>query len=268
MPAHVRFPRKAPQGALFVFHPRTLLLGAVLLLGAAGPLAAVGARTEPALVRHVIDGDSVVLADDRQVRLIGINAPEFGRDGKPDQPLAATARDRLRELAQGRTVQLIYESENRDRHGRWLAHVVLVDGTSAEIDLLEQGLAWAVAIPPNIREHARHRAAEDGARRAGRGVWSHPYYVARRPSTLTRSDTGFRRVRGRVRHVGRSRKYVYLDMAPGFALRVRHEDWQQYFRDRPEAWRGADLEARGWVAEHQGRLHMTIGHPAMIERRP
>jgi endonuclease YncB( thermonuclease family) len=229
------------------------------------PLVAA-ARTETATVRHVVDGDSVILADDRQVRLIGINTPELGRDGAPDQPLARAARDRLRELVQGKTVRLTFESESRDRHGRWLAHVALTDGRSAETDLLENGLAWAVAIPPNIGEHARHRAAEAGARRARRGVWGHSYYVARDPATLTSSDTGFRQVRGRVTHVGRSRKYVYLDMAARFALRISHADWAQYFGGRAEDWHGVVLEARGWIADHDGRLHMTIGHPAMIER--
>ena len=99
MPAHVRLPRKAPQGALFVLLPCLSLLA--LAVPAWGQ-----ARTETATVRHVVDGDSVILADDRPVRLIGINAPEFGRDGRPDEPLAVAARERLRELAQGRSVQL------------------------------------------------------------------------------------------------------------------------------------------------------------------
>lgn len=232
------------------------------------PLLPANARTETATVRHVVDGDSVILADDRKVRLIGINAPEFGKDSAPDQPLAVTARDRLRTLVQGRAVQLVFESELRDRHGRWLAHLLRMDGTRVETELLKAGLVWAVAIPPNINEHVRHRAAEAEARSARRGVWGHSYYVPRDPATLTAADAGFQRVRGRVTHVGSSRKYVYLDIGPRFALRIDHTDWAQYFRGRPQAWRGAEIEARGWIADHNGRLHMTIGHPAMIERMP
>jgi len=262
VPRHDPFFAKAPAGALFVCH---VLFSLVLLLPVAPAMA--GATTETAAVRYAVDGDSVTLADDRPVRLIGINAPELGRDGAPDQPLAAAARGRLRELVQGKTVQLRFESESRDRHGRWLAHLVLADGTSAGIAMLKSGLAWAVAIPPNIGEHAAHQAAEAEARRARLGVWGHSYYDAHDPAGLTSADTGFRLVRGRVSHVGRSRKYVYLDMGARFALRIAHADWQQYFRGRPEAWQDAEVEARGWLADHDGRLHMTLGHPAMIERR-
>jgi len=263
VPVRGRHPRKAPPGALFVFSP---ILPVILFLVLTGPAAL--AQTETATVRHVLDGDSVILADDRQVRLIGINAPEFGKDGAPDQPLAVAARNRLRALVQGQPVQLVFESERRDRHGRWLAHVLLTDGTRVESELLKTGLAWAVAIPPNIGQHVRHRAAEGVARRARLGVWGHPYYAARDPATLTTADAGFRRVRGRVSHVDSSRKYVYLDMGPRFALRIHHADWARYFHGRPQAWRGVELEARGWIADHNGRLHMTIGHPAMIERIP
>ncbi len=266
VPVHGRHPRKAPPGALFVFTPGWRIAVAFLLF-LVGPPAAL-ARTETATVRHVVDGDSVILADDRKVRLIGINAPEFGKDGAPDQPLAVAARDRLQTLVQGRAVQLVFESEIRDRHGRWLAHVRLKDGSPVEIELLKAGLVWAVAIPPNTGEHVRHRAAEAEARRARRGVWGHTYYVPRDPATLTAADAGFQRVRGRVTHVGSSRKYVYLDIGPRFAVRIEHADWARYFNGRPQTWRGVELEARGWVADHNGRLHMTIGHPAMIERAP
>jgi micrococcal nuclease len=42
-----------------------------------GPLQRVG-------LRYVSDGDTLVLSDGRRLRLIGINTPERGRDGKPD----------------------------------------------------------------------------------------------------------------------------------------------------------------------------------------
>lgn len=260
---HVRLPYKAPQGALFVLLPCI----ASLLLALAVPVWGQ-ARTETAAVRHVVDGDSVILADDRPVRLIGINAPEFGRDSAPDQPLAVAARDRLRALVEGRPVRLDYETENRDRYGRWLAHLKLADGTSAEEHLLRDGLAWAVAIPPNIRDQARHAAAEAEARSAGRGVWGHSYYAPREADALTAADSGFRLVRGRVTHVGSSRKFVYLDMAPRFALRIGRHDWERYFRGRPEDWRGTHLEVRGWISVHDGRLYQSVGHPAMLRRLP
>jgi len=260
---HSGLPDKAPKGALFV----SGLLALLLAFAFSHPLWA-GSGTETAVVRHVVDGDSVILADDRQVRLIGINAPELGRDGAPHEPYALAARDRLRERVLSKRVLLSFEAENRDRHGRWLAHLKLQNGSRVEDELLEAGLAFAIAIPPNIGEQARLWEAEARARQARRGVWNDPYFEPRDPGSLTTADAGFRRVRGRVSHVGRSRKYVYLDMGPRFALRIAHAHWAQYFHGRPESWQGVQLVARGWIADHGGRLHMTIGHPAMIERLP
>jgi endonuclease YncB( thermonuclease family) len=241
--------------------PQAFLFVAALLLA---PLAAA----EGVTVRQVLDGDSVVLADQRQVRLIGINTPEFGKDGEPDEPLAAAARDRLRVLAEGKTVRWELEEEQRDRYGRWLAHLVLPDGTSVEEILLKEGLAAAVAIPPNIARLVRHQAAEAQARKARRGLWGHAYYAPATVESLTGAHTGFRFVRGAVTHVGRSAKFVYLDMGPQFALRIAHADWRNYFRGRPEDWRGARIVARGWISAQNGRLHMGIGHPAMLQRLP
>ena len=260
-------PPKAPQPGAFCFfapprRPRGRWVAALALLLALGTTA--GARVESFRIAEVFDGDTVRLADGRHVRLIGINTPELGKDGAPDQPLAATARERLQALVGDRPVQVEYGTEERDHYGRWLAHLRLPDGRSVEEQLLREGLAFAIAVPPNLERLARHQAAEAEARRAGRGVWNHSYYVAADPETLT--GTGFQRVRGRITHVGRSRKYVYLDMAPRFALRIGHADWGRYFGGRPEDWLGAAVEARGWVSERNGRRHMAVGHPAMIER--
>lgn len=275
MQPFARFPQKAPLPGAFLLSwfrhrylpvPFLLVLAFFLL-----PLAAI-ARTEGATVRHVLDGDSVILTDQRQVRLIGINAPEFGKDGKPDEPLAVAARDRLRELVQGKNVRLVLEEEPRDHYGRWLAHLLLPDGTSVEEILLKEGLASAIAIPPNVSQVRRLFEAETVARLARRGLWGNPYSTPVAAESLGPTHTGYHFVRGRVTHVGRSQKYVYLDMGPQFALRINHADWKQYFHDGKccgiQNWRGAQIEARGWISEQNGRLHMGIGHPAMLQRLP
>ena len=81
------------------------------------------ANLEPATVRYVSDGDTVVLTDQRRVRLIGINTPELGHKGNPNQPLAIRARDQLRALlfTENNRVKLRLGKEKQDRHGRWLA---------------------------------------------------------------------------------------------------------------------------------------------------
>jgi endonuclease YncB( thermonuclease family) len=266
-----RFPQKAPQPGAFLlsrFRLRYFSVPSLLVFALLFPPLTAAAHAEGATVRHVVDGDSVILADQRQVRLIGINAPEFGKDGKPDEPLAAAARDRLRELVQGKNVRLVLEEEPRDHYGRWLAHLQLPDGNSVEETLLKEGLASAIAIPPNVSQWRRLFDAEAVARAARRGIWGLAYSTPVPAESLASTHTGFHFVRGQVTHVGHSQKYVYLDIGPQFALRIRHADWKQYFRGRPEDWRGARIEARGWVSAQKGRLHMSTGHPAMLQRLP
>ena len=268
MPRHVAPRPKAPRPGAFLhfrLHARRGYAFLIVYLALLAPLAHA-AGNETATVRYVLDGDTVILTDERHVRLIGINAPELGHDGQPDQPLAAAARDRLRALVEGQSVRLAFEDERRDRYGRWLAHLMLADGRSVESFLIKEGLAFMVAVPPNVREVTTLQAIETEARRARRGLWGEAEYIPVAAETLA-GPTGFRLVRGRVTRVGQSRKFVYLDLGPRLAVRIEHEHWRRYFRDRPETWRGRDLTVRGWIAEHEGRLHMTVGHPAMIERR-
>lgn len=262
--------QKAPQPGAFLLSwlPGTGRSAALIVLALLLPFGAVARNAASDVVRHVLDGDSLILADQRQVRLIGINAPEFGKDGRPDEPLAVAARDRLRALVQGKAVQLQLETEERDHYGRWLAHLILADGTKLEEVLLKEGLVAAIAVPPNVTQVQRHQAAEALARKARRGLWAEAYFQPIPVSALTTKDTGFHFVRGRVTHVGRSKKFVYLDIGAHFALRIAHADWRQYFNARPDDWRGVTLVARGWISAQNGRLHMGIGHPAMLERTP
>ncbi len=222
---------------------------------------------ETVTVRHVLDGDSFILADGRQARLIGVNAPEFGKDGAPDQPLAKQARNRLAGLLKNRRVNLSFEHERRDRYGRWLVHARLPDGGSAEEILLREGLAWAVAIPPNVDQLDILLKAENEARTASRGVWGEPAYAPKPANDLTAKDTGFRFIEGTILRRTQGRQVIYLDLAPHVALVVPREDWKKYFESRSDDWIGRRVIARGWLTEHRGRLHLRVPHPAMLTWR-
>ena len=84
-----------------------LIAGALVLvlLGGWG-VAGWAADRRPVKVRQVIDGDTLILADETRLRLIGLDAPELGREGRPDKPWARTARQRLASLVGGRVVEL------------------------------------------------------------------------------------------------------------------------------------------------------------------
>jgi endonuclease YncB( thermonuclease family) len=247
-------------------------------------LAAVPAQAETAQVRHVLDGDSFILADGRQARLIGVNAPELGKDGTPGQPLAKQARNRLSQLIKGQTLTLSHGREEHDHYGRWLVHARLPDGASVEEILLREGLAWAIAIPPNVDQLDHLLKAETEARAAGRGVWGEAAYAPKPASELTEKDTGFRFIEGTIQRRARGKHVIYFDLAPRVALVVPHEDWKKYFDvqgstnvtgDRMSGATegkstnlvGRTVVARGWLTQSKGRLHLRVPHPAMLTWR-
>ena len=92
------------------------------------------ARTH--LVTHVVDGDTVDLADGERVRLVGIDTPEVGECGYEQSSLA------LARLVLDRQVELVVSDEDRDGYGRLLRYVD-VDGVDAGLQLVRDGLAVA-----------------------------------------------------------------------------------------------------------------------------
>lgn len=237
---------------------RALIAGALLFW-----VWVAAALAVPALVAQVIDGDTIVLTEGRHVRLIGVNAPELGRDGTPDRPLARAARARLLELLRDRRVELMLDDERRDHYGRWLAHLARPDGRSVQEILLREGFAFAIAAPPNLKKLDSYLAAEREARAARRGVWGHPAYAPISAERLALADTGFRLVEGRVQRLGHGRHAVYLDLAPQFSLVVPQEA-RRYFDFDPQRLVGHRVVAQGWVSAHDGKLRMRLPHPAMV----
>ena len=116
------------------------------------PECRAGHYDERAKVRYVIDGDTVVLTDGRKVRIIGIDTPELGHDGRPDQPYARQARRYLAGIlhAPHNEIELAYDRDRYDHYHRTLAHVFLPDGSNIDALILARGLATPLVIPSNL----------------------------------------------------------------------------------------------------------------------
>src|SRR3979411_3237821 len=81
-------------------------------------------RSDPVLVRSVIDGDTIDVTTIGRVRLLGIDAPEVGRGFAPSAPFGREARERLTQLLLHRWVRLEQEGAALDVYNRHLAYVV------------------------------------------------------------------------------------------------------------------------------------------------
>ena len=105
-------------------------------------------RSDPVLVRYVIDGDTIDVAMVGRVRLLGIDAPEMGRGFDTAAPFGRQARDRLAMLVLHRWVRLEREGSRLDAYGRHLAYVVREDGVFVNAVLVSEGLARISAHVP------------------------------------------------------------------------------------------------------------------------
>ena len=255
-----RLLKKAPRvGAFFIL--------LIWVSPASSDSCSPPAISEPVKVRYVHDGDSLVLADSKKIRLIGINTPELAHQDQPNQALAIEARNRLRQLLfqGGNRARLVFGEQQQDSHRRNLAHLWLPDGRNLAAELLREGLAWAIAIPPNVRYLDCYLEAEKTARDASRGIWAHPAHVARDSGELSLRDEGFQRVRGRITRVNRGGGATWLNLPGRFALRIPDQD-VKWFKTPPDhGWIGRGIEVRGWLYSAKGELRVTVQHPAALE---
>src|SRR6266850_7471564 len=99
----------------------------------------------------VIDGDTLLLEDGREVRLVGIQAPKLplGRPNFPTWPLAEDAKAALERLTQGQSLKLFAGGATIDRHGRTLAQLEREDGLWIQAALIQAGMARVYSFPDN-----------------------------------------------------------------------------------------------------------------------
>lgn len=225
------------------------------------------------VVESVVDGDTVVLRDGRQVRLVGIQAPKLalGRAGFVDWPLAALAQDHMEALALGQAVDLYSAGMAEDRHGRVLAHVVTDSGVWLQGAMLEAGLARMYTFADSRLGAAALRQAEDVARAERRGVWDLPFYAVREATALRvpEDDHTFVVMQGTVLEAAQAGRTVYLNFGavwrtdttitmPAKALPL----FQGVGLD-PLRLAGKRIEARGWLVEKDGPM-LRIDHPEAL----
>ena len=250
-----------------------LLAGACSLWpGTAAPKSGRLVSGGEAKIVSVVDGDTVVLDDDRQVRLVGIQAPKLplGRAHVEKQPFADESKKALEDLALNKTVKLSYGGRRMDRHGRALAHLYLEDGTWVQGWLLERGLARVYSFRDNRTQVEAMLALEADARQHRDGIWSHPFYrviSARRSHDLV--DT-FQVVEARIVDAVRIKRRVYLnfgaDWRKDFTVTISPKNMRLFNKEkiRPETWSGRKIRVRGWINWRNGPM-IEVTHPEQIE---
>lgn len=226
-----------------------------------------------AVVREVIDGDTLTLDTGESVRLAGIQAPKLPM-GRPDLapwPLADEARDALGELTLGQRVRLSYGGARTDRYRRLLAHLHREgDGVWVQGEMLRRGLARVYTFADNRAMAGEMLALEGEARAAGRGVWGHGFYRVRQTTSLDADTGSFQLVEGKILSAARIRDYMYLnfgsDYRTDFTVSIHKRNWRHFETsgNDPMGWAGRTVRVRGWLDRLNGPM-IEITHPEQIE---
>ena len=124
-------------------------------------------------VVRVVDGDTIVVrigTRTETVRYIGMNTPELAHSPKGEQPGGREAAKANEQLVQGQTVRLELDVQERDRYGRLLAYVFVGD-IMVNAELVAQGYAQVMTVPPNVKHQELFLKLQREARLLQLGLW-------------------------------------------------------------------------------------------------
>lgn len=260
---------------------------ALLILGVAGSASAEtptceGLEAGPSLaVARVLDGETLLLHDGTQLRLIGALAPRASDGGAAPQawPSEVAARAELEAITLGKTIDIAFGGERQDRYGRHLGQAfIAVEGGEKvwlQGQMLRLGLARAYTSAQNRKCAAALLAAEETARAARLGLWSDAAYRVRDagdPNALVPLRGTFQIVEGSISKAKRTRSAlrlefgaakrrfgfsVYVPLARGGASAIVNA------AQVPDAGKleGQKIRVRGWVEERGGgpSIDLTFG---------
>ena len=119
-----------------------------------------------AVVKRVIDGDTVELFNGTVLRYVGVTAPE------ENEPFAEEATKLNQELVEGKEIKLEYDNYTSDKFGRILAYAV-VDGKNVSVELVRKGMAELVIYQkrkPFIHQ-VQLLEAQEQAKKQKLGIW-------------------------------------------------------------------------------------------------
>ena len=216
-------------------------------------------------VEQVYDGDTVLLADGRKVRLLGINTPEVEGRNKSEEAGGGEAKRWLTEVLKKDTrVRLVGDVEKQDKYGRTLAHLFTEQKKHINLELVRTGLAAVNIYPPNLHYADALMAAQDDAETAGKGIWGRPDYAPKPVDQISNQNRkGWQRLTGQVTGLRQTRKFVYLTFTDRFDARIELKNLA-LFPDLND-YAGNTLEVRGWLNQSKGHFSMLIRHPSAIK---
>lgn len=227
-----------------------------------------------ATVIEVIDGDTVILDNSYNVRLLGIDTPEMGYKDENGQyisdpkPYARTAKRYLSDLVLNKKCWFEYDIDVKDRYNRHLLYCFSEDRSVFVNEyMLRNGLAVAYLFYFNLKYKNELIAAQKSAGDAGDGIWSLPEIST---GEVEEAVGSIGTVNGRVISAYRSSRGVYLnlseDFRTGFSVVIRNQALPFFENKRidPEKYySGRNIKVTGRIRKYGG-TYIEPSEPGQI----
>ena len=261
-----RYPRLRPFRLLAVL---ALVLTLFYGLSRIHPLS----NTDSIVVVKVFDGDTIELSDGREIRYIGLDAPETG-GYRPAEYYGEQARELNSDLVLGKRVSVVTDIDATDVYGRTLAYV-FVDDLFVNEALIRAGAALARPYPPNLSYQDRFCAAMKQARIEKRGMWANPdaWMIPQNDADeyigLSKTVVGTV-IASELTSVGVFLNFGF-DYAVDFTVFIPADDLDSFYTDGIDDparyYRGREIEVIGTITEKNGPSIRIIS-PCQIYIRP
>jgi micrococcal nuclease len=117
------------------------------------------------------------------VRLIGVDTPESRMNKRVEKQKELGDAEKVIELGQkakeftkslvkpGGKIHLEFDVQQRDRYGRLLAYVHLKDGRMLNKEIICNGYATPLIVPPNVKYKEEFKKCYQEAKEKGLGLW-------------------------------------------------------------------------------------------------
>lgn len=222
---------------------------------------------------YVVDGDTLHFSPSKKLRLAMINAPELGRDGRPDQPYAQAAKSAAQAFLTSGSLTWRASNEAKDRYGRWLGSVLNQQGEWLGAHLVSQGLAYVISVGKNSAPECLWRL-ESQAQSNRLGLWNSDLGQTLDSTSIGPDQGGFMLLQGRVEKLAVAADHWYVDLSGAVTLKISQSRWRDLGGTEPDAWLGKQVRVRGWLSwrklsrkqRQQGfkPARLTVQHPHML----
>jgi len=127
-------------------------------------------------VTKIVDGDTFWADNGTEkgikIRLIGVDAPESRKTFKKEVGVyGKEAKAYLTKILTGKKVKLVFDIDSLDQYKRTLAYVYLENGTFVNSELIKNGYAMVMTVPPNVKFADKFVKLQNEARQNNRGLW-------------------------------------------------------------------------------------------------